>query len=353
MKRILTTSAALALLSSGALAAGLDRSGQGIDIMYESGNAIELSFGSVSPTVTGTLGGQDSGNVSASYSQVGFGLKTQVNDKLSLGLVFDQPYGANLSYPTTTTYPLRGTTGTVDTSAITAIARYDIGNNMAVFAGARQQTLSGSVAIPAKGYSASFASSSGTGYLVGAMYEKPEIALRVALTYNSSIKHDIATTENNVLNTTTTVNTPKSVNLDFQTGVAADTLVFGSVRWVDWKNFSLKPAGFAAGNAGAALLSYAQNAITYEAGVGRRINDKWSGAVTVGYEKAEGGKVSDLGPTDGFFSFGLGATYAATDTSKITLGAKYVKLGDATTANNASFTGNSAIGFGIKFSSSF
>lgn len=353
MKTILSTSAALALVTSSALAAGLDRSGQGIDVMYESGNAVELSFGTISPSVTGTLGGQASGNVSQSYSQVGLGIKSQVNDKLSLGIVLDQPYGANLAYPTGTTYALRGTTGTVDTSAITAVARYNLGDNFAVFAGARQQTLSGSVAVPARSYTATFNSSTGTGYLFGAMFEKPEIAMRVALTYNTAVKHDIATTENSVLNTTTTVNTPRSINLDFQTGVAADTLVFGSVRWVEWKSFELKPAGYAGANSGAALLSYAQNAITYEAGVGRKFNDKWSGAATFGYEKAQGGTASDLAPTDGYFSFGLGATFAATDTSKITIGAKYLKLGNATTAFGASFADNSAMGFGIKFSSSF
>ena len=40
---------------------------------------------------------------------------------------------------------------------------------------------------------------------------------------------------------------PQSVNLDFQTGVAADTLVFGSVRWVD--QLKLRAAWGQAGNA--------------------------------------------------------------------------------------------------------
>ena len=41
---------------------------------------------------------------------------------------------------------------------------------------------------------------------------------------------------------TTDVDTPQSVQLDFQTGVAPKTLVFGYVRWVDWSEFSISPA---------------------------------------------------------------------------------------------------------------
>ena len=42
--------------------------------------------------------------------------------------------------------------------------------------------------------------------------------------------------------TTTDLETPQSVQLDFQTGVAPKTLVFGYVRWVDWTEFNVTPA---------------------------------------------------------------------------------------------------------------
>ena len=44
--------------------------------------------------------------------------------------------------------------------------------------------------------------------------------------------------------TTTDVETPQSVQLDFQTGVAPKTLVFGYVRWVDWTEFDVTPPLF-------------------------------------------------------------------------------------------------------------
>ena len=38
-----------------------------------------------------------------------------------------------------------------------------------------------------------------------------------------------------------TVKTPNSWNLEFQTGIDPNTLVFGSIRWVDWSNFRVDP----------------------------------------------------------------------------------------------------------------
>ncbi len=35
-------------------------------------------------------------------------------------------------------------------------------------------------------------------------------------------------------NSTTTITTPQSVNLDFQTGIMANTVAFANVRWVKW-----------------------------------------------------------------------------------------------------------------------
>ena len=68
-------------------------------------------------------------------------------------------------------------------------------------------------------------------YVVGAAFEIPEKALRVALTYGSSFDFKLDSTETfpataggMVIHDTTTVEMPRSVNLDFQTGIAPKTL---------------------------------------------------------------------------------------------------------------------------------
>jgi hypothetical protein len=54
MKNIAAASAALALLSTTALAGGLDRSGQDITWIFDDSGTLTASAGRVTPSVTGT-----------------------------------------------------------------------------------------------------------------------------------------------------------------------------------------------------------------------------------------------------------------------------------------------------------
>jgi long-subunit fatty acid transport protein len=186
------------------------------------------------------------------------------------------------------------------------------------------------------------------GYVVGAAWERPDIAARVALTYNSEIVHTLDALEAGFANTQFDTEVPASVNLEFQTGIAANTLLFGSVRYVDWSKFDITPPLF-----GSPLVDYSEDTVSYNLGIGRRFNDQWSGAVTLGYEAPGGGLVGNLGPTDGYTSIGVGATYTR-DNMKITGGVRYVLIGDATTSTiGADFTDNTAIAAGIRIGYSF
>ncbi len=74
------TAAAAALLTSTALAhaGGLDRSGQGVGVIYKDGNWVELSFGNVNPSVSGVYtgaGNAASGDMAESYNQLGAAIK--------------------------------------------------------------------------------------------------------------------------------------------------------------------------------------------------------------------------------------------------------------------------------------
>ncbi len=99
----------------------------------------------------------------------------------------------------------------------------------------------------------------------------------MALSANSPITHDIATSETSVLGvgnvSTTTVKTPRSINLSAQSGIAKDTLLFGSVRWVEWTAFDFTPADYFTLSSGGSLVSYNNDTVNYSLGIGRRIND--------------------------------------------------------------------------------
>ncbi|MEY4304770.1 MAG: hypothetical protein RIT52_945 [Pseudomonadota bacterium] len=345
--------AALCCSASAAFAGGFERSGMPLGFMFEKGSYVELSYGYASPKIGGAAGGglAPSGDMAESYSTAGLAFKTDLNDKLSLGVTLDPSYGADLTYPNPSpgpaSYPIRGTNAELNGDTIALIGRYKLTDQISVLAGLRSVGIGGNVEVWSNGtlaYAASYNTDRDVGYLIGAAYEKPEIALRVALTYASETKHDLATSVGGSPVGSETVELPKSVTLDAQSGIAANTLLFGSVRWVDWTSTTLNSIGYPF----APLVSHDNDTITYTLGVGRKFTDNWSGAVSVGYEKPAGGLASNLAPTDGFLSLGVGGSYTQGN-MKISGGVRYVKIGDATALSGASeFTDNSAVGVGVK-----
>ena len=237
MKLIFGTATALSIAATvPATAGGLERTTQSTDILFEDGRYFEFNFAHVSPDVTGVLG-VGSGNMLDSYLNFGAAYKADLNDTWSYAIIFDQPYGADTAYPTGTGYPFAGSTASVRSNAVTGILSYNMPNNVSIYGGLRAQSLQAEASLPVLGgYTINSDTNYTFGYLVGAAFEKPEIALRVALTYISETTHDLELTETNIGGTSTSVqdvNLPQALNLEFQTGVAEDTLVFGSVRWAE------------------------------------------------------------------------------------------------------------------------
>lgn len=362
MKRILLATSAIISAASGAMAGGVERSSQSVAILFEQGRYAELNFGRFSPDVSGTVGGGavSSGDMAGDYNSWSLGYKMDIGDRMALAMILDQPIGANVNYPGTPapgSYPLAGSTATLSSNAITALLRYKFENNVSVYGGLRYETVHGEVSLPGIGaYTLDTNYDSELGYVVGVAWEKPEIAARVALTYNSAITHSLESTEGGFAPGTTVAGfdteVPQSLNLEFQTGIAKDTLLFGSIRWQDWTAFVINPPRYpdALGN----LVDYASDRVTYNLGIGRRFNENWAGAVTIGYEKADGEPTGNLGPSDGMKSIGLAATYTM-DNMKITGGIRYVEIGDATTNPpiNGSFSGNSGVGVGVRIGYTF
>lgn len=300
--------------------------------MFETGNYVELSFSSVTPTIKATP--DIYGNIAKSYNSLSFGFKTDLNDKLSLGLSVDSPYGADVFYT-----PLFFG-ATLETQATTLLARYKINPSFSVHGGISQTSVEGEFKFPGAGPLVNIAKSTDTGYVLGVAYEKPEIAARVALTYFSGSNHSDPLSDSSF-------NAPQAVNLDFQTGIAANTLLFGGIRWADWSKtvivVDLLP-----------VVTYDNDAVSYSLGIGRKFSDSFSGALTLGFEEAQDGIASALAPTDGYMSVGLGGTYTK-DNMKISAGARYVAVGNATTFGLPvnTFEDNSAVAVGVKVSFTF
>jgi long-chain fatty acid transport protein len=354
MKNVMTAGAALLVSTSMVSAGGVERAVPSVALLFEEGNYLELNFGYISPDVSGTQAipagpgspvGADSGDIAEDYTQLGFGYKNDLTDQLALAIIIDQPIGADVNYAADTDYAYGGgvtpfgSTASIESIGFTALLSYAAPNDLTVYGGARAIQTSGEVEL-FNAYSMSTTTETDFGYVVGAAWERPEIAARVSLTYHSEVTHDFTATEaappTVAAPTETEFSTtiPQSVTLEGQTGIAADTLLFGSIRWVDWTEFDITPTIF--GSDGSSLVDYDDDTITYNIGVGRRFNDEWSGAVTAGYEAETGGFSGNLGPTDGSKSLGVGVTRTM-DAIRITGGVRYIWIGDAETEAPTAF----------------
>ncbi len=391
MKTNISAAAALLLSSVSVQAGGLDRSGQGIDIIFQTGNVLQFSIGHTSPSVDGTdsirtllnpTGTNPIGNVGDNFLTWSGSVKYDVNDKVSLAFIVDEPYGSDVIYPgASATTALGGTAAIADSTAYTLVGRYKFNDSFSVHGGLRYQTISATVALGGlaygglNGYTAAFDNGGAWGYLLGVAYERPDIALRVALTYNSSVDHDLTTTETvrgipvNLINpllaptSTTRVRAPESLNLSFQSGVAANTLVFGSVRYAKYEQTLVSPTFFDAAvnpTTPNSSLTDLENSLDFELGVGRRFNEKWSGRVAIGYQSSgDDNLVSPLAPTNGARYIVVGAAYNVNEKMTIAGGVRYTDLGDALPetgtpdTERANFAGNSAVSVGLQLSIKF
>ncbi|ABV93332.1 porin [Dinoroseobacter shibae DFL 12 = DSM 16493] len=330
-------------LATQAFGGGVERSTQSVGILFEEGTYAELSFGQVDPDASGDFvldRSVSTGDMLASENIFTLSFKTDLSDRLVAALVLDQPVGARIRYPEGTGHPFAGSKADLDARALTAMLRYKFDGGFSVYGGLRAQQVEGFVALPTiPGYELTTNNDREFGYMVGAAYERPEIGLRVALTYNSAIDHNFESSESfltpggpAVLDDGFKTTIPQSVHLEAQTGIAANTLLFGSIRWVDWSEFEIDPPVYAAGIASLgqdyALAAYESDTITYRIGVGRRFNENWAGAITYIHEPDSGDIFGNLGPIDGRDAISLGVTYSR-DNIKITGGVEYGWLGDA------------------------
>ena len=193
---------------------------------------------------------------------------------------------------------------------------------------------------------------------------KPEIALKAALTYRSETEHESTIAETfPALGATTgrdfSVTLPESYNFDFQTGVNPTTLLTAKVRYVPWSDFEIRPPTYgdatARTNNGTPLpiLSYSKDQWSAEVGVGKKLSDKLAVSGNIGWDSGAGNPATSLGPIEGYYSVGLGAKYNFTPEWSASLGAKYLKFGDAkaqlpTGADVGEFTKNDGYIAGIR-----
>ena len=354
-----------------AFAAGLDRSGQSISVFLQPGNYAEAGISVLDPTVKSSQ--LNVTDMAEDYYFPSAAIKVQATEHISLGLLYDQPFGADAMYSLEQSMFTNGIEGTkveVETHNLTALIGYQPTENWNFYAGPVWQTVEADISLrgqayispkdPTKvlsGYDIKIHEEEAFGWLAGFAYQIPEIALKTSVTYRSEIKHKAKSVETHklmpMLNVESQLDaiTPQSVNIDFQTGVAANTLAFANIRWVHWDQFAVTPK-FLNAASGNNLIDYSDDQWSATVGVGRKFNSHWSGSASVGYDSGAGNPVTTLGPTEGYWSVGLGGQYSPAENYFIQAGVKYFWLGDATartgTTDVGEFEDNYALGYGLK-----
>lgn len=391
MKYVLGAACLASFVAGMATAGGIERARPAQSILFEDGNYVQFSFsqtnGNVSGDYPGFVGGGGTGDIANAERQIGFGLKLQLSEKLEFAVLRTNPYGADASYGEGF---YEGLTAQWRSTSVDTILKYNLNERVSVYGGASILSSSADITIPVNlaniasdpdgpaalgggprpgsivsDYTASSSRETDVGYILGAAYQIPDIALRVALTYRSSITHDFKAKESYTnlalapgpvftqvdANTENSVEMPQSVTLDFQSGIAPKTLLFGSVKWTEWSKWEVRPEAYEA-ETGSDIVSFENDVFTYQLGVGRQVTDSLALFARVGYETKKGGTASRLSPTDGYTSVGFGGSYTLGQ-AKITAGIEHAWLGDAETSTPTKFTGNTATGFGLTVGFSF
>ena len=411
----LTLAIASISFASAAQAAGLDRSTQPSWGFTQDGTFAYIERITIDPSITGKDNaattpspttyeeGRDTNNMALNYNFINYGAKADINDKVSVGVFFDQPWGADVEFKgnnnfvnnpqvnlaiatkakenldkisltdpnyrkgyeqwgaaariaqNSALHPNEGTNVSVDSKNFTGLLGVKFGekNNWQVYGGPVLQKLEGEVHLrgtaynSTQGYDGIFAQSNGYGWMAGLAYSKPEIALKAALTYRSDIDHDTvayeympATGESGSYDMTIT--TPKSVNVDFQTGLNPTTLLTAKLRWVPWSDFSIKPPMYNATTKkavgadfkplypnGLNLIDYSDDGWAAEVGLGKKLSNQWAVSGSVGWDSGAGDPTTTLGPVEGHWNVGLGAKYNVTPEVAVSAGVKYLMFGDA------------------------
>jgi long-subunit fatty acid transport protein len=353
-------------------AEGLERINIDPSFMFTEGSSAEIGFASVSPSLpavkgTGSAFTFASGlDVAPSFSAVTGSVKTEMGDSFDLGLFYTtQGNGVGIDYGTIT-----GLEGNITIKAdleiptLAAIGRYKINDAMSVFIGAKQTTVKAGSTLKLGMDSNSnlnpdvtshweLAKKSGIGAIYGAAYEMPEIALRVVLTIEDDIDLKIpATAKGGLADTgTATASIGDAMSLNFQTGIAEDTLLFGNIRRSNWKDNQVKVPVLVAG---LTQVSSFSDGDSYSLGIGRKINDDLSVSISGFYDGSSGGAISELAPTGSTKTLSVGGKYAIADNADLSIGGSYSQRGDALTGSyKASLTDSEVISLGAKIAFSF
>lgn len=372
--------AAVALLTAtSAHAGGLERGGYNIDLLFDPSdyaaeaaatyvnpqrklNNVRDSITAAPPGGDGNVGGRPSNGIKATegYWIPRVGFKASIGSAVDCMADYSEPWGAHLNQGANWAGANENIETKIDSENYGATCSYsfDMGpGQLRLIGGGFYQEISGFQDRLALGLGAPVTAPNGIGHLemegsgwgwrAGLAYEIEEYALRTSLVYNSAVDLDnISGTldlsrlpaggAGSPLGLITPVygsaSMPDSLELKFQTGVAPGWLVFGSVKWTDWSQLQSLPfCAIATRGLAPCVTKDASNPVsgeltsidllyrdgwTISGGVGHKFNEKWSGALSLTWDR---GVSTGIGTHTDTWTVGAGVSYAPTENIELRL----------------------------------
>ncbi len=384
--RILTTTLlATAAMTASAVAGGYSRGSANLDPFFETGTSYAAQMTVVSPTrgyetINGTPasafvspfdGSRADRDFAETYVNAGATVAFDIAGGFRCGGSIAQPYGAKTDYGFAQIITGTGTTTSAELGSLeiggTCAYGMDVGpGKLHVLGGLFYQNLTYDEArgfgfgSPFGGGDLAF-DDGGLGYRLGLGYTIPEIALKATLVYRSSVDHTLTgvvrnpafPTPGSSVNGFADAETPQSVKLSLQSGIAPGWLAFGSVEWADWSVIQRvqvfanpgQLAPIAVPLAGVTVDAFFKDGWTVTGGVGHKFNDQWAGTFSITWDKGTSGADNPLGIVSSYsdsWTFAVGAAYDATPNVSIRGGLAYSILEDHVEVKE----GGARIGYG-------
>ena len=398
MRKNIITGVSLVALSAGmAQAGGFELQTLDTSMMYADGNQASISYASIDASVQGenpNSATSSKRDVVKDQTVTNLTAKFDVGDSLSFGLHTYRSGSIQLDggneVPGGPTGPFGGNlapTGDVDLNTTALMVNYNLNDNISFIGGITQNSLKdGNVTTLAGSYDVS--GKSEVGYILGAAYSIPEIALRAELTYqpktefatSASFAPSAATvcaamaplnctdpvngaiflgTETALTNdsSTTNLSLPDTFAFNFQTGIAEDTLLTASYRKASWGKSQISVVPLAADPSNGMNINTAfADSEAYSVGIGRKFTDSISGSIT--YSKEEGSSSTSTSlftVSNGSEAISVGVRYTR-DNMNISAGVSQRNVGDVTVNSSVGtmqYTGNSVTAMGLKIAFAF
>ena len=358
MLKYYTTLGTLALSTTVAYAGGWETGRLDTEFLYQDGSYLEAKYGSLDYSVNATSTTFAKHGMAKDQNRMSVSGKFQIGN-FDIGLTSFGSGAIQMDGQNATGVSVVPSADVkLNTQAL--MARYSFNDKYSIIGGVRQAKLKASTlnTVAPADYSIDAIDKSGMVY--GLAYERPDIALKFEVLRSEKIT--IGLTGNviysgSTLPVTGTLVIPEATSINFQTGIAENTLLMASAHKVNWTgsdiglNVSLAPPLNQA--------SDFSNTTSYSLGLGRRLNKATSASLTYAWEKGTnpgGASTSPFTMSNGSQTLSAGVKHKIGSIT-ISSGISYTKVGDVdvthSTGLTANYAGNTVTAVGVKFGYNF